>query len=103
APVVGRLLVTDAAGNSLAAPQSLLVGFSASGRTLIRQTPLDSDGTFHIELTEGEHAVSVNNLRAEYSVKSITSSNIDLKTTPIKVTAATAPPNIQIIIEYSPR
>ena len=95
--VEGRVLVVDTAGNGIPTPSGLLVRFTqARGWT---QAPLRRDSTFGLRLVEGEHALSMNNLPDGYSIKSIASGSVNLKSELLKVVGTNRPDNIEITLE----
>jgi hypothetical protein len=101
----GRVSIVDGPRGSSTLPAGLYVG-AASTDGAGNLTALGNDGTFQVQLfaKPGEYRVVVQNLPAEYTIKSITSAGIEIPNGTFKTAAGGVSPGLfEIILTSSPR
>jgi hypothetical protein len=101
----GRVSIVDGPRGSSTLPAGLYVG-AASTDGAGNLTALGNDGTFQVQLfaKPGEYRVVVQNLPAEYTIKSITSAGIEIPNGTFKTAAGGVSPGLfEIVLTSRPR
>lgn len=97
--VSGRVAVVNGKGIVLSGlPANLSIIFLAGSNTI--GTTIDGDGRFRLPLPGNRYAVSVANVAAPYSVRSIASGPVNLMKQSLAVDTQTGVQPIEIVLEY---
>jgi hypothetical protein len=99
--VAGKLSVVDVQGKTFPIlPANLAVHFRGVGGGS-GETTIGRDGTFRMILPQDRYTVSLSNLPAPYSVKSVASGAVNLLKESLRIETRNTPPQVEVVLEYN--